>query len=428
MKKCGLIMRKGYRIQADHIETLRRYTAGICLVTLEESAQQDARFSRVLTLSQVAADEDNVQRVAKFAQEHDLTGFVTFQETDIIFTSLVNAALGNVRLGQVEVARICRDKSKQRAFLQMHHIPSPAFQKIDSAEQLALVSIPFPLIIKPTTAASSSNVCLVRNLGELKQQYAIIQAQTDPYYYPSGHAEVIVEEFLTGDEYTVDGVVLDGKFVLGGVHRKDRMPGPYFEENNYMLPCGEADEEFRVIAEQIVRKLVLHCSLFNVELRRDARGELKVVEFSNRISGGHVYRNVRDVYTIDLVGAFIVHALDEPDALQDVLTTRSLPRVRTLIRFIYREGRVLRNQVGEAAADVALRAYYPLASAGSIVHSAPRGFDIVGLLSVMVQADATDGELCLAADRVEHLLDLVVVNKDEAVADPVNAAEIGAGT
>ena len=84
-----------------------------------------------------------------------------------------------------------------------------------------------------------------------------------------------------------------------------RMPGPFFGEDLYSLPskAPEREDALARIAADICAALGLRNALFNVELRQNRAGEFKVVEFSPRISGGHIYRNVRDVYSLDLVAA-----------------------------------------------------------------------------------------------------------------------------
>ena len=55
-----------------------------------------------------------------------------------------------------------------------------------------------------------------------------------------------------------------------------------------------------------------HC-LFNAEFRADAAGQYRVIEFSTRLSGGHNYRNLRDVYGINVVRLFVKAVLAGTD-------------------------------------------------------------------------------------------------------------------
>ena len=141
--------------------------------------------------------------------------------------------------------------------------------------------------------------------------------------------------------------------------------------------------ELTTIAESLTKALNLDRALFNAELREDENGEFRVVEFSTRVSGGHVYRNIKDVYGIDLVRLFARSILsEEPGAIASAEVVRRAPRTTTCIKRLYGDGVVRRNSVGEAIYEPAFRAYYPMSVPGQVVASAPRGYDAIGALSV----------------------------------------------
>jgi biotin carboxylase len=273
----------------------------------------------------------------------------------------------------------------------------------------------YPLIVKPTRAASSVQVSLVQSSDEMLSRLAEIgelaNSRRGNYYENKSTTFALVEEFLPGNEVTLDGVVVAGRFILGGIHNKKRMSGPYFEEDLYSLPFRypELEEKLSNIASDICEKLGLVNSLFNVELRQDGYGEYKVVEFSPRISGGHVYRNIRDVYGIDLVAIHLSSLDSTLDAYTSHSATRSKPRMSTCIKFIYRNGHVLANDAGAFASSNRFGAYYPLALPGSDVRSAPCGFNITGLLSIIGpyrnedDIDAIENDAISAASQI-HLL------------------------
>ncbi|WP_395840414.1 acetyl-CoA carboxylase biotin carboxylase subunit family protein [Cystobacter fuscus] len=383
-----LVMRKGYRIHGDHIETMRRLGLSIHVLTEFTQATEDARFANAVVLS----GEEKARAVeigVKHSRAHGIRLAVTFQETDIEVCAAINAELG-ARTTSTSAAMTARDKSQQRRFLARHGLPSPQAIEVSNIEEACAAAqrIGYPVIVKPTRAASSVQVALVSEEGALRARLTSIQelarSGTGNYYQGTADAFALVEEFLPGNEVTLDGIVIDGRFHLGGIHNKMRMPGPFFEEDLYSLPFKHPDEEPKLarIAAGICEALGLENALFNVELRQDTRGEYRVVEFSPRISGGHVYRNVRDVYQIDLVAAHLVSCIPELAPLREHMLHRSAPRMATCIKFVYRDGRVVENHSGKASLSDAFTAYYPTAPAGTTVHSAPKGFDIAGLLSV----------------------------------------------
>jgi biotin carboxylase len=350
---------------------------------------------------------------------------ITFQETDIAAVGLANQRHG-VPWARPDADAIARDKSRQRRHLAAHGLPAPAFLEVrDPAEALDRLASEtpdaWPVIVKPTHAAGSSHVRLARCREDAAEALNDIRALADSrlHNFYDGVPEVwaLIEEYLPGDEVTCDGVVIDGTFHLGGIHTKHLGEEPWFEEDLYTLPFTDQDAEVQIvaIASGLAQTLgVQHC-LLNVELRRDSSGVFRVVEFSTRISGGHVYRNVLDVHAVDLVELFLQAVLGDPVAAGDRARHRDPGRMATCIRMVYKTGLVVTNNAGAAWADPQFRAYYPLAGPGSEVASAPAGFDICGLLSVRGHfvPDHHPRDIHEAARRIEHLLALEV-DEDES--------------
>jgi biotin carboxylase len=379
-----LLMRSRLRPNAaDHVQALLDLGLDVHLVTsVADNRPDDPRFVSSAAVPAGLAHDQVVRLVTRMARDREAAAVITFSEYDIVVAGEVNEALG-LSWARPEADRICRDKSRQRAFLRDHEIPSPRSYPVSgiAAALDAAAASGFPLIVKPTRAASSTGVELVDGPAALRTALARLGADRDG----PGEAWALQEEYIPGREVTLDGIVLDGRFVLGAVHDKARMDGPFFEEDLYTLPFStpEREAELTAIAESVTKALNLDRALFNAELREDGNGEFRVIEFSTRISGGHVYRNIKDVYGIDLVRLFVRSILSQaPGAVTVREAARRAPRTTTCIKRLYADGQIRRNSVGAAIHEPAFRAYYPMSVPGQVVASAPRGFDAVGAVSV----------------------------------------------
>jgi hypothetical protein len=379
-----LLMRRNLRPNAsDHVQALLDLGTDLHLVTSDD-IPDDPRFVTSTSVPPDLGHDQIVRLVSGLAADRQVAAAVTFSEYDIVIAGEVNERLG-VNWARPRADRISRDKSRQRAFLAAHQIPSVwSYPVTDPNAALdAGAAHGFPLIVKPTAAASSTAVQLAEGPAALRSALTSIAALAEPMRGTDAWA--LLEEYVPGREVTLDGVVLDGQFLLGGIHDKALARGPFFEEDLYTLPFStpEREAELVAIAGDIVKCLGLELALFNAELREDRAGEFRVIEFSTRISGGHVFRNVRDVYGLDLVRIYARAVLGDPR--EQILRThcgRRPPRMATCIKRLYADGRVLRNSPGHAVFSPNFRAYYPLARPGQVVASAPRGFDTVGALSV----------------------------------------------
>lgn len=410
-----LVMRKGCKNHPDHIARIRDLGIDIVGVTTDPALLADRRFRHVEILPD-ADSQSTVHNVVAIARTHRADFAITFQETDIILAASVNAALGREAV-PVEAAKTCRSKAAQRALFAEADLPTVGFRTVGSvaAGKKAAEVLGYPIIVKPTSAASSVNVSLVRTPDELAYELTRIQELSSKrrgFYFDDNDQDfAILEEYLPGIEVTVDGVVVDGVFHLGGIHNKLHTEGPYFEEDFYTLPYSEPDceEPLTQLSAGICKALSLQNTLFNVECRRDRAGTFRIVECSCRVSGGSVYKNIRDVYGIDMVGAHMAALVPALSQRREEFLTRSAPARATCIKFIYGSGLLVSNNVGAAINHAAFRAYFPFPKPGTVVKRAPEGFDIIGVMTVATpEGDCSVASVEKLALEVADRLDVVL--------------------
>ena len=417
MNKILLVMRKGCVVHGENIAQIRKLGVDIVALTAKSDIGDRTRFHSIEFISGADSNEETLCAI-EIAKKHGVSCAVTFQETDIVLCAGINAALG-VDAFSDWAAKVCRDKSMQRDLMAEAGMPSVSYHAVRNLEDAmaAADSIGYPVILKPTKAAASVNVSLIQDpislANEVRSIEQLVKSNIGLYFSTESSESntMIVEEYLPGTEVTLDGVVVDGQFFLGGIHNKMDMGGPYFEEDLYSLPYKypHREDELSAIASKICRALDLKNSLFNVELRADVHGAFRVIEFSCRPSGGRVYRNICDVYGIDMVSAHLVSLMPQlPYEVDGFLTRRAAARA-TCIKLMYCTGKVVRNSAGAAEDREGFVDYYPLAQVGANVRSAPLGFDIAGVLSVGIDfigpPDATVAEQ-LALDLAREV-DLV---------------------
>ena len=419
-----LLMRKQLNFRsADHIQALLDLSIDIHLVTLDrEGAAGDPRFASCLPLADDSTEQEALAAVVEVARSRRAAAVITFAEVDIVITGMANEQLG-VPWAHSIADQVSRDKARQREFLSSRGLPSVWHYVVADADAAiaAAAARGLPLIVKPTRAASSSHVELVGDIGRLADALAGIErlalSRSRGYYDEMPEHWALIEEYLPGREVTLDGVVIDGEFLLGGVCDKRVSAGPYFEEDLYTFPMAEParEPELAALAASITRHLGVTGTLFNAEFREDADGRFRVVEFSTRISGGHVYRNIKDVHRIDLVRIFARMACGDP--VKDILlqeNQRMPARMTTCNKVIFGTGTVVRNSAGETVHSPYFRAYYPMARPGERVAAAPLGFDTVGTLSVRAhwQDGQSAAEVHAVAEELAASLDIEVLPDD----------------
>jgi biotin carboxylase len=102
-------------------------------------------------------------------------------------------------------------------------------------------AIPFPAVVKPLALSGSRGVMRVNDSRELRAALerlsrlldaADVRAEREPL-----HDRCLVESFIPGREYAVEGVLTHGRFHAFAIFDKpDPLDGPFFEETIYVTP------------------------------------------------------------------------------------------------------------------------------------------------------------------------------------------------
>ncbi len=150
-------------------------------------------------------------------------------------------------------ALLTRRKDLGRKALLSAGCNTPAFQVIAiTGASPVLLSIDYPVVIKPLTLAASRGVIRADNDAEfvaaVRRIDAIVEAAGQQGF---ARANILVESYIDGPEFAVEGFVIDGKFNLLAVFDKpEPLNGPYFEETYYLTPSRlDPDRKAELIDE-----------------------------------------------------------------------------------------------------------------------------------------------------------------------------------
>lgn len=139
------------------------------------------------------------------AQKH-MPDAVISDQSDIAVPTVayLNEQLGLRGIG-TKLAALFTDKSAQREFCKEHGITSPDFKVCRTAEDaIPLLEKYGKIIIKPLDSQSSRGVYPIETLEQLYEKVE------DTLSYCNTRKEYLAEEFIEGDEFTIDGLVING--------------------------------------------------------------------------------------------------------------------------------------------------------------------------------------------------------------------------
>jgi predicted ATP-grasp superfamily ATP-dependent carboligase len=160
----------------------------------------------------------------------------------------------------LDAALVCREKLKTYALFQDCNFLPKLFQQNDA--------INFPVFVKP-------------NIGEGAKNIMLCETQEKLEAFISSNEDLIICEYLSGKEFTVDCFTnYKGELLFAGPRLRNRIQmGIAFNSTTHALT-----QEIEEIAK-IINNRIRFNGLWYFQLKEDAIGKLKLLEVSARVAG-----------------------------------------------------------------------------------------------------------------------------------------------
>lgn len=237
--------------------------------------------------------------VTKLAEQLHPDGIMTLA-TDMPMRAL---AVATNKLGlpgiSYDTAVKSTDKGEMIKTFEANHVAHPWYYIVEdeSAFKAILKNITYPCVMKPTDNAGNRGVCYIASEKELLQEYAYSRENSR-----CGH--VIIEEYMEGEEVSVEIIVYHGEVHILSVTDKMTLGKPYFVEIGHAEPSQKSAEDVAAIkdlATQAVRAVGIDNSPAHVEIMLTKDGP-KMVELGSRMGGGCITTHLVPLSTgIDMI-------------------------------------------------------------------------------------------------------------------------------
>lgn len=181
----------------------------------------------------------------------------------------------------VETAQWSTDKFQMKQRFLEGGVPCAKGRLVKSIEETA--DMVYPVIVKPRDNSGSRGVKLCRTKEELEQSMA------EALEY-SKLDSVLVEEFIEGPEYSIEGLHHDGKSEVIQFTEKKTTEFPYNVELGHIQPANISEEnkqKIREIVSKIGNALKFENCPSHTELKINERG-IFVIETSPRLGGDYI--------------------------------------------------------------------------------------------------------------------------------------------
>lgn len=186
-----------------------------------------------------------------------------------------------------------RRKDYMRSILKRADITTPDYVLIDTIDDLDIVNkiLDYPMVCKPVDAAGSVNVKRVNNRHELYEAAARILYGNDVLWGYRLSNILLIEEYVEGKEYSLEGIVQRGQIHHFSVTEKFVSDQTDFVEIGHIVnpPIdSELKQKMQSYVDKIINLLGADYCPFHAEIRIDKHGNPVLMEIAARLAGDKI--------------------------------------------------------------------------------------------------------------------------------------------
>jgi len=205
-------------------------------------------------------------------------------------------------------------KTRMRRKFKDANVPSPRFVELLADNLLpeqAVTDLSYPFVVKPVDNMGARGVSKVGSPEALAAAVALARK-----YSRTG--VVIVEEFIEGNEYSIDSLVYDGKLVPCGIADRHIYFPPYFIELGHTIPTSLGEKQIQELVEvftKAVKAVGISIGAAKGDVFYGPDGPV-IGEIAARLSGGYMSGWTYPLASgVDLTKAALLLAIGKrPDA------------------------------------------------------------------------------------------------------------------
>lgn len=183
---------------------------------------------------------------------------------------------------------------------------------------IAQINMEYPAILKPRFGSGSRNVFYVTNSEELLKAYNEISLAEEDY---------VLEQAVFGEEYGVDGAVINGKLIIVLVRKKENTKLPIRQAISYCSVIDSHSQIYQLIKEylqKVISTLEYNDCLIHADIIIN-KSDIFTIEISPRPSGHNLHNlfvpmatgiDMAEEYIKFLLGKEYKFEVENPKCLQ----------------------------------------------------------------------------------------------------------------
>jgi biotin carboxylase len=243
------------------------------------------------------------ESILKKCIEINIDGITTIATDMAVPTICYIAEKMNLISNSFDSSLSSTDKGEMRKAFKIKNCLIPKFIET-SDTTINLEGFKFPLIVKPVDRSGSRGVTKVLSENELPNaiNYAINE---------SFSKKAIIEEFIEGEEVSVESISFNGKHYILAITDKTTTGAPHFVELAHHQPSGLLKEIQDKIVKETIKSLDALCINFGAghsEFKITSEGNIYIIEVGARMGG-------------DFIGSHLVELSTGYDFLEGVINS-----------------------------------------------------------------------------------------------------------
>lgn len=229
------------------------------------------------------------------------------------------ARLLSLSQNRPDSARQLTNKHAFRLIQQRLNLPSArVYAVVTDFEQSLPEHVSYPLVVKPVSLSASQGVIRVNDAGALMAALPRINNIFRKENVPPEKRQIILEQYIPGQEYALEGLMTGGELqVLAVFEKPEPMEGPFFDETLYISPARLSVLLVEEFATQVARAGV-EAGWLDGPVHAEARvndSGLYLLEVAPRTIGGRCSRSLYYQLGVGLEELVLRHLLHEPVAV-----------------------------------------------------------------------------------------------------------------
>lgn len=274
----------------------------------------------------------DIEKVIDVAKEKEVRSVMAVQsDLGLVTASKVAAELG-LKSIPLELVELYTNKYKMREYLKNNGFLFPEFKKCKNRMDLEEFANEkgFPFVMKPLNSQGSSGVTIIRNKDDFQKMQMSMG-------FTRGEKSVIVEEFLGEQEYTAEGIVVNGKHYTLAVSRKTHYDNLKYVSNELYYSWEPEYEDLIKQHNCLIESTGLPFGITHSEYIKTADGFV-LVEFTARGGGSMIASHI-----VPAVSGWDVEDIYVHQMLQREVELPALKRNCAILKFIVLQEGVIKK-------------------------------------------------------------------------------------